>query len=974
MQVPVRRQPQTQISEQQRGFAQAAPALNVEPLTHLIEGFKNQLADEQDQRQRVGLNRELIHEVNGLQEDFAQRQTDPNVSPIDFAANTNTAYEQRHTQLIGRLRQEGYRGEMLDDFENRLGTVRQGFFERGLLYQHTQLKARAGHEITDITTAASQYAANNPNDYATARDMVRNSVREHPDLTPEERGTLGDQSLAVVRDAGARALAIQNPQMVIDTFDPHGLTAPSPPPSATTPSAGETFTSAPGADRIMNYQARAHGFQSVPAEVQTLGQASDFATHVNQAGVPSSAMGLFQITGDTLRDFAPRVFGTDWRNHPFDPTSQEQVAEAIFNSAKGDATALHNRWSSLTVAEAERVRHLPWAQASVEIMRGESGGSARTEVAATTPVREGAPISGGSQLTPDIQPVDLPASQSPPAPLVPRTMAVPNPVGLRTPGNIDLSARPTVHNADGSISTVRSISVGTDQGEVLIPTVVGDRVVSNEEAIRHYHQTGEHLGIFDTEANATAYAQQLHEEQAQTYTGGQAPAHDISGIHTGNALLDDLNGRERLQLLGLAREQLNRVNVATRAQMDVTIQNITAEALNNGGEIATPMPTEQQVLQAYPGPEGPQKWAQLQTVHGVGQAMTAFRMQSATDIQAGLDHLRPTPGSPTYATQLQIYEHAQQAAQTLLTAREHDPAAYVMQYFPAVREAAQHGTAQYYAALDRAYQTLGIDTRTAPVMTTDASRQMAQQYQLMNASDRREFIRQNWSMGEDRFRRFVHGAEGTTLETDANIFGLLHNYPPAAGRSGIIFQDALIGRDAIAQDPARRPPPEAVTRQFRAEALNSIQFLDVSTSRAIQDATEGLYVQRGGNDAQGHLNAAGYREALRTVLGGNLPANMAHGRAQFGTILPPGISQEQFQSWIERQTPWTLSHAGGRRGLYYGDLRTVPSAQSIIDEGVFVMTSPGHYMIRMGSDGQPLMNSTGHQAIINILPRDVVAR
>ena len=89
--------------------------------------------------------------------------------------------------------------------------------------------------------------------------------------------------------------------------------------------------------------------------------------------------------------------------------------------------------------------------------------------------------------------------------------------GLIAPGNIDIYKRPVVKNLDGSISTVRSMSFNDGAGEVLIPTVVGRKVVSDQEAIDHYYNTGQHLGIFETPQAADEYAQNLHLQQEYQY-------------------------------------------------------------------------------------------------------------------------------------------------------------------------------------------------------------------------------------------------------------------------------------------------------------------------------------------------------------------------------------------------------------------------------------------------------------------------
>lgn len=101
--------------------------------------------------------------------------------------------------------------------------------------------------------------------------------------------------------------------------------------------------------------------------------------------------------------------------------------------------------------------------------------------------------------------------------------------GQTAPGNVNLYQQPTVQNADGSVSTVDSVSIDVDGKEVLIPRVTPDgRHLTTEEATAEYRKTGQNLGTFDSPASATAFAEQLHNDYAAGVYAKKGPTGSLA--------------------------------------------------------------------------------------------------------------------------------------------------------------------------------------------------------------------------------------------------------------------------------------------------------------------------------------------------------------------------------------------------------------------------------------------------------------
>ncbi len=119
------------------------------------------------------------------------------------------------------------------------------------------------------------------------------------------------------------------------------------------------------------------GGASLPDNIQTVGQFVDNKSNLLRVNPAGTATGVYQITADTWKDFAPKALGENWREANIrDPQVQDRVAEAIWDSAKNSPTSIRNRWASLSANQAEQLKGRPWSEVRDIVSAGETSSRA----------------------------------------------------------------------------------------------------------------------------------------------------------------------------------------------------------------------------------------------------------------------------------------------------------------------------------------------------------------------------------------------------------------------------------------------------------------------------------------------------------------------------------------------------------------------------------------------------------------------
>ena len=225
--VPVARTPQTNVSSGALPYQRAAQPIDYSSISRALRQASDDLTAQKKQQTAFALRGKVLEETNFMLGDFDQRTLAEPPGADNFTPRYLSEMEERHQRLVDEQFNAGVDPDDLDDFANRLGSLRTSYAAKALEFQRGSQGLLADIEGEKIATYASQYAAANPlENYESAVREVSDFWDRYPGISASVRETRKSRAIDMVKAGSRKAASLMSPDVVLEKLDPMGLTAP----------------------------------------------------------------------------------------------------------------------------------------------------------------------------------------------------------------------------------------------------------------------------------------------------------------------------------------------------------------------------------------------------------------------------------------------------------------------------------------------------------------------------------------------------------------------------------------------------------------------------------------------------------------------------------------------------------------------------------------------------------------------------
>lgn len=306
-----------------------------------------------------------------------------------------------------------------------------------------------------------------------------------------------------------------------------------------------------------------------------------------------------------------------------------------------------------------------------------------------------------------------------------------------------------------------------------------------------------------------------------TWAKSRANAESIAGAF-GSAQIDpeltkNLSPERLLALRSQAETEVKQLRAENRAALVPVVANHEA-AFEIGDTVTAPL-TPGAFEAAYGPVQGPQEYAEYSAKRDIGIATAALRTMTEPDIAQAVAAMRPRdPNAADYAVRAQGWANAVTAAGKIMTARAQDPAGFVENTFPAVRQAwtsadlADPSAVAQASTLTLAQQAqVGITGSAAHALPDHVRARMVQTVTDMAPRARAEFLRSLNAAGGSAVLRDLTTGEHA-LSPMNSVLAALGNDP--------------VGQNVLAKALAAEEQDKGSGRKSVGDAANGVDGLD----------------------------------------------------------------------------------------------------------------------------------------------------